>query len=117
VEMIEALVAHGRAFRCAALEEGGAGRALESWLADDQVQRVVRANEYEGSWWFHRESWESWLEWLVAVAEIECAADPSLEPRLRDLHLGACRDLAARMIEAAAESGYRLDRLVARVTA
>ena len=26
-------------------------------------------------------------------------------------------DLAARMIEAAAESGYRLDRLVARVTA
>jgi glycosidase len=117
VAMIEALIGHGREFRVAALEEGGAHRLLESWLADDRVQRVLQVNQHEGAWWFHKESWEELLRWLATIAAIESAADPAISPRARDECARACGDLAARMVVAAADADYRLDRLVARVVA
>jgi hypothetical protein len=88
---------------------------LESWLADDQIQRVLQLNQFEGAWWFHKESWEALLGWLATAAEIESAADASLTSEARAQRVRACRNLAAKLVEAAAESGYRLDRLVARI--
>jgi hypothetical protein len=117
VAIIAALVAHARTFRAATLEERGVHRLLESLLADDQVQSVLRLNQYEGTWWFHRESWEGLMAWLVTVVAIESAADSSITPAAGDASLRACEDLAQRMVEAAAEAEYRLDRLVAQVTA
>ena len=112
VAMSEALIGYGGLFRAAALEGQGGRRVLEAWLADDLTRRILRVNQFGGTWWFGREPWEELLGGLATAAEIETAADPSLSARAREERNRACRTFAASMVEAAREAGYRLDRLV-----
>jgi hypothetical protein len=116
VAMIEALLAHSRSFRAAALERGTISQALEAWLADDRVQHFLRLNLHEGTWWFHKESWSALLAGFVAVAAIDGASDPTLTRELRARRIRTCRDVAQRFEQAAADACYRLDRLVSLVT-
>jgi hypothetical protein len=116
IAMAEALVGYGAAFRAAASEARGGARLLERWLADDRVQRLLRVNQYEGTWWLGKEPWEALLAALAAQAAVEIAADETASPRARGEHAAACSRLAATMMEAALEAGYRLDGLVEALT-
>ncbi len=116
VAMTEVLVGYGAMFRAAALEKRERRRLLEAWLGDELTRRFLRVNQFEGTWWFGREPWEALLAGLATTAEIETAADASLSPRAREKRNHAFRSLATRMVEAAREAGYRLGRLVERLT-
>jgi hypothetical protein len=114
--LIEILIAHASAFRRAALEPALVGPALEAWLGDECVQRLLQVNQFDGTWWFHQEAWESLVGWWVDAAHLDIECDPALATPARPAQRRACRDLAARLVEAARDSGYRLDRMVARIT-
>ena len=109
------MLAHAPSFRAAAIEPRAERPALEFWLADDVVQRVLQVNQADGAWWFRKEAWEQWLARLALIAQIE--PEDSLPSEARAERARRCRSLAERMTEAGREAGYRLDRLVALVTA
>jgi len=99
------------------------GRPLDAdALADPEVRRAIGANEHDGVTWFGKEAFERFVDWLQVpelerqggIARSEAAkrvigymkARAKEEPNERE----AVRR-AERLDEAAARSGYRLDRL------
>jgi glycosidase len=117
VLLIDALLGHARAFRRAALAADGAHALLESLLDDERVHRLLQVNEFEGTRWFHKESWEALAGWMATLSAVEDAADATLDGEARNRSRRAFERLAAKLIEGAEASGYRLDRLAERLTA
>ncbi len=83
--------------------EERAGRVLESWLRDSEVQRFLRVNRHRGVLWFNKEAFEQLLRWMRATAALTLDAEEERE-RL---------DRMARELERAAEeSGYQVEKLM-----
>ncbi|MFZ5809053.1 MAG: alpha-amylase family glycosyl hydrolase [Chloroflexota bacterium] len=39
-------------------------RQLKTWMSDADFRQFIQCNEYQGITWFHKESFEEWLNWL-----------------------------------------------------
>ena len=85
---------------------------LRSWLGDGEVQRFLQVNRYHGLLWFNKESFEQWLWWMFLLAAIAFTADQSLTADEAEQRVVACYDLVQRLRIAAAEAGYRVDKLL-----
>ena len=82
-----------------------AARLLEAWLGHPDVRRSIRVNTFEGSEWFHQESFDGLVDWMERL-------DRVLTPRDARGRAPVTRDAIGRALrEAAAASGYRVDRL------
>ena len=57
---------------------GEAGVLIKNWLNDEDTRRLLRINRYQGIQWFHKESFEKFLRWMMAVALIEIHANAEL---------------------------------------
>ncbi len=115
VDLIETLVGHSARFDLAASHPAHVPALLEALWSDDSARRLLRVNEHQEAWWFHRESFEVLVRWLVSVNAFE---DPRDIPedgtaRLVRPEFGA---LAAELVRSAAAGGYRVDRVSASTT-
>lgn len=54
-----------------------AARLLERWLDDDATRAFLGVNQYQGVWWFHKESFDELLFWLYVSAFVLAGADVS----------------------------------------
>jgi hypothetical protein len=67
-----------------------AAALVQALVADEAVRPYIQVNVWEGVSWFHRESFEQLLWWMLALDTLEAVADRAL----------ARADVAARRAEA-----------------
>lgn len=89
-------------------------KRLSTLMAHAMVREYLDVNEYQGVWYFHKESFEELLGWLLLIrlqqltsrqkAGGQEAAAPSHEKEIVD----AVR-CYLRFIDEAKETGYRLE--------
>ncbi len=86
-------------------------RLADAWLRNTAARSFLRVNEWEGTEWFHLESWMELLDWVDRLERVGAtgagASGGSAASR------GA---LIRRMRDAADASGYRVDELRAALT-
>jgi hypothetical protein len=86
-------------------------RTLASTLmSDGDVQSFTRVNRFQGVLWFNKERFERLLRWLdlIAVAALQAEATPDADAIRAD-----CAQTIERLIDAAEQSGYRVEQLLA----
>ena len=115
VDLIETLVGHADRFRAAASDPTMVPALFDALWSDDAARRWLGVNLHEGAWWFHRESFELLVSWLIAISTLELEGDASLDSAARSRLARASRQLAEDLIRSAAAAGYRLDRLTASI--
>ena len=93
------------------------GALVEGWFADADVRQLLQVNRHRDVLWFNREAAERMLDRLLAVAAIATAAELGLTPAEEALHDKALARLAARLREAAAGSGFQVERMLALAAA
>ena len=86
-------------------------RLADAWLGNTAARSFLRVNEWQGTEWFHLESWMELLDWVDRLERVGATGG------------GAAGDGAAsrgalirRMRDAADASGYRVDELRAALT-
>ena len=84
---------------------------VRALLADEAVRPYIRVNAWEGVSWFHRESFEQILWWMLALDSLAAVADAGLTPAERAGRLAEADRLTAVLARAGESSGYQVDKL------
>jgi glycosidase len=79
-------------------------RLVESWLVRDAVRAAMGVNTWEGVEWLDRDRFEGLLGWAVRLDAIESGREPDMA-------------LVRRLSAAAEAAGYRVDALLAALSA
>jgi glycosidase len=88
-----------------------AAALVRALLADEAVRPYIRVNAWEGVSWFHRESYEQVLWWMLALDSLEAVADTRLTAGALDARLAEADRLTAALARAGEASGYQVDKL------
>jgi len=80
-------------------------KTLTTMLGDEDVRRYIGVNRYQGVLYFSKERFEELLWWLMLAATLT-TSDAANE-------LAQGREIVARLTQAAAASGYQLEKLLA----
>jgi len=106
VATVKALTSHQRWFEIPAGPDQPY-RVLESWLQDEEVQRLLQVNRYQDVLWFNKEAFEQLLGRMTVVAVVALRAEgAAAQP------INAVYRLARQLRQAGEAAGYRLDRLL-----
>ena len=81
-------------------------RLLEGWFANPDLRGFLGVNRHDGVTWFNKEAFEELLWWWQVLTAVD-GPTAGLVP---------ARRLSDRLLAAAAESSYRVDRLVELAT-
>ncbi|HNS50865.1 MAG TPA: alpha-amylase family glycosyl hydrolase [Anaerolineae bacterium] len=87
-------------------------QVLDAWMQDGDVLGYLRANRFEGVLWFHRESFDRLLEWMLAVAAVQACVAPAENAREAGRQAAASAGVIQRLREAEEQSGYRVEALL-----
>jgi hypothetical protein len=112
VLLVNALVAQGLALAAHAGTAKAPYLVLESWLSDDDVRAFLQVNRYQDVLWYNKEAFDRFLGLALLVAAVE-AAHAEREAANVASEIGAYYDVTRALQEAQAESGYRVDKLLA----
>ena len=88
---------------------------VEHWLADVEVQRILRINRYQDTIWFHKEGLEDFLWWMMAVAIIHTASDPKTTSVQLVERVIAAYEITLKIKDLAPKSGYQLEKLLSLI--
>jgi len=88
---------------------------VEHWLADVEVQRILRINRYQETIWFHKEGLEDFLWWMMAVAIIHTASDPKATSVQMVERVIAAYEITLKIKDLAPKSGYQLEKLLSLI--
>jgi len=112
VATIKVLTTHQRWFEIQPAAEARAQRVLTSWLEDDEVQRLLQVNRYQGVLWFNHEAFEQLLWWMQVVATVSLGADTERPPQEAAQEIAACYEIVKRLQRAAKASNYQVEALL-----
>lgn len=87
-------------------------QAMESFLRDPDVQKFLGFNRYHDRIWFVKERFEKLVGWMLLGACIEILTDDASDEEERSIRTAQVSMEAQRLIGAASESGYMVDRLI-----
>jgi len=82
----------------------------ETLLADSEIQQLLRVNRYQNVLWFDKHAFEQLLAWLLRVATIAISADAERTAGA-SAAIEACAATMQQLREAAAASGYQVEKL------
>ena len=85
---------------------------LEAWLRDGKVRSFLGINRYRDVLWFHMESFDRLLEWMLAVDAVRACAAPGLTTGQARLDAAACASVVRRLRLAEKKSGYQVEALL-----
>jgi glycosidase len=88
-----------------------ASALIRAVVADEAVRPYIRVNVWEGVSWFHRESFEQLLWWMLVLDTQDAAADKALSRAKVAARLAEADRLTAVLARAGEASGYQLDKL------
>jgi glycosidase len=80
-------------------------KTLTIMLGDEDVRRYIGVNRYQGVLYFSKERFEELLWWLMLAATVKTSDGGE--------QLAQGREVLARLTQAAAASGYQLEKLLA----
>ena len=89
---------------------------VQALLADEAVRPYIRVNAWEGVSWFHRESFEQILWWMLALDSLAAVADGEPGAAALEARLADADRLTAILARAGQASGYQVDKLEAAAT-
>jgi glycosidase len=115
VGLIKILAGHQQWFRVEAGQKNRSSQILLSWLEDADVQLFLGINRHQGILWFNQEAFEELLCWMLVLAVISVLADPHLEAKTIPAQIVAHYELVKRLQNAAAGSGYQVEKLLEAV--
>ncbi len=112
VGLIKILTAHQRWFEAGATAKKPAYQVLSNWLQDDDVNKFLQVNRYQGVLWFNKESYDQLLQWLFRVAVIALSRDSELPTDRATRQIMAHYRLIAELRQAEQASRYQVERLL-----
>ncbi|HEX5688439.1 MAG TPA: alpha-amylase, partial [Roseiflexaceae bacterium] len=113
VVIIKRLTSHQQWF---AGEDGkDAAQLIEALLADTEMQRLLGVNRYQGVLWFDKQAFERLSWWLLLLAAIGISADEDASTTPVAERIAARYRTIQQLREAAATSGYQVEKLLERV--
>ena len=117
VAVVKLLTSHARWFEMELPKPKRAYSVVQTLLGDDEIQRLLQVNRYQGVLWFNKEAFERMLWWMLSLAVVE-------ETRAA-LRLGAERlavevaqaivahyDIVKKLQQAEKKSGYQVEKLM-----
>jgi hypothetical protein len=99
-------------------DESMAAAVLRTWLADPDVRAYLYIHSYNDIDWFNKERFESLCWWAFVMSAVRAhkalsGSDPQ-DAMVCDTLL-ACYNVAETLLNAADESGYRVDKLLENI--
>ncbi|MBN2297946.1 MAG: alpha-amylase [Deltaproteobacteria bacterium] len=82
---------------------------MRSMLSDSDVRTYIGANEFQGKWWYNKESMENLLYWLFTVSVIQCLALYHEDSGTLRKHIIRNYQIIKKIIKHSDESGFALD--------
>ncbi len=116
VTAVKIMVVHQDWGRTPPASTAQASQILQTWLRDDDIQRFLRINRYQGVLWFNKEAFDQLLGWMLAIAVITTLTDPKLSEKKKATAIQTSYDVIEKLATAAIESGYQVERLLEAVT-
>ncbi len=86
-------------------------RLVDAWLARDLVRTAIGLNTWQGVEYLDRDRFEAMLRWVVRLDALDPPSVAAVAPRSR-----TTPDLVVRLGAAAADSDFRVDRLLVTLT-
>jgi glycosidase len=84
---------------------------VRALVADEAVRPYIQVNVWEGVSWFHRESFDQLLWWMLALDALGAAEDRTLSAAEVAARLAEADRLTAVLARAGEAAGYQLDKL------
>jgi len=117
VGTIKVLTLHQDRLEAAISAKKSASDLLETLLADNDVQQLLRVNRYNEVLWFNKEAFEQLLGWLMAAAVIDATLKPDRLVEEVTADILAAYDVIKCWQAAEGESAYQVKKLLAAVKA
>jgi glycosidase len=86
---------------------------LEAWLKDDDVRGFLQVNRYQSVLWYNKEAFDQLLGLMLLAAIVDSASQPKREPKEAAEAITTHYEVVRALRQAQAESGYRVDNLLA----
>jgi hypothetical protein len=106
--LIRLMSGHADWFERFSQEDNPGAAVLQSWLIDPELQRFLQVNRYQEILWFNRDAFEELLWWL-------CLGSLFSSPQEITDALVSRLGIVERLLDAARDSGYQVEKLVAAV--
>lgn len=112
---IKIMVAHQDWSKSVSSGTEQASKILQTWLRDDDVQRFLRINRYQGILWFNKEAFDQLLRWMLAIDIVIIMSDSALSEKKKAKGLQTSFEVVEKLESAAVKSGYQVEKLVEAV--
>jgi hypothetical protein len=118
VLLVNALISRHRSLVDYSGKPKAAYRVVEAWLKDDDARGFLQVNRYQDVLWYNKEAFDRLLGLMLLAAIADAAAPPGGQKPDRDTvdlaeAISDYYDIARALKQAQAESGYRVDNLLA----
>ncbi len=87
-------------------------RILKTFLEDEDVQRFLQVNRYQGILWFNKEAYDKLLVWMISIAAINVIANPELEKPQKIDQIASHFQVIQKLKKAESQSDYQIEKLI-----
>jgi glycosidase len=112
IRIIKILTTHQNWYEVKSPKSKRAYRILETFLEDEDVQRFLQVNRYQGILWFNKESFDQLLTWMMSIAAINIFADPDIDLSHMVEQIAYHFQVIRRLKKAESQSDYQVERLL-----
>ncbi len=85
---------------------------MQKWLKNEDIQRLLRINRYQGILWFHKEAFDYLLHWMLITALLSAINDETLTKKQRTEAIRAQFKITQELEKAAPAAGYQVEKLL-----
>ncbi|MCB0255753.1 MAG: hypothetical protein KDI55_18715, partial [Anaerolineae bacterium] len=110
VAVVKLLTANGRWFDARTASQRTPLAVLSKLLRSREVQQFIRVNRYGGVLYFNKEAYEQLCAWLLLPAVVDSLANLPEEDAVEQIV--ERHAVLQKLLEASAESGYQVDKLL-----
>jgi len=87
-------------------------QVLESFLEDEDVQRFLQVNRYQGILWFNKEAYNQLLAWMMSIAVINVISDSDLDNSQKVELIASHFQVIRKLKKAESQSDYKIENLL-----
>lgn len=93
----------------------GGFQLLQEWLRDEEIQRLLRINRYQGVLWYNKEAFEYLLVWMLFTGTLVVLSTPQIESDKIPESIVTLYKFIMRLRAASEGSNYQVDGLLEAV--
>ena len=112
IRIIKILTTHQNWYEVKSPKSKRAYRILETFLEDEDVQRFLQVNRYQGILWFNKESYDQMLAWMMSIAAINIFANPDIDLSQMVEQIAYHFQVIRKLKKAESQSDYQVEKLL-----